>query len=1061
MLPPPPPPSRRPHRQATGCGKTHTINGCYTDDDASGGEGSRTLKEKGVIHLTMDHLFALIASKADTLAAQLSFSYLEIYNETIRDLLTEGEGPRNGLALRKDDRNRITVPGLTEVEPRDAVAIHAAVEQGNKRRRTEMTNANQTSSRSHAVLQINVRVRPLEAGLEASVSVATLSIIDLAGSERAAATSNLGARMKEGSSINKSLLSLGNCINALCQPKTPNRHIPYRDSKLTRLLEFSLGGNCKTCMIVCISPSTVHYDDTQNTLKYANRAKQIKTAVSRNAYSVQTHVKQYVQKIAELSATVSLLQRKLEAKAAEEAGQEARRRDAMRLELGRARDDVLAKAAQTKEPMVDGALCEAVLFAAETRLRPLRSRLAELAALANDDDDDDAADRPAAAAAAPLAPALVAERALLARLAEPDEALLGSRALQDRLQAAGKASAILDGVVRAVQERRRTAQLDGLAKEMVDGTCRLATADLEAAQRRAAEDRLRATTREQAERLATLAGVVARSLSAIQDAQGRLDLWSTLGSSTGGDPAAVRTVARALGETARAAGTAVEGLVADAAVGASATGRASPTKTQPYTPSAPSFPFGSGAPRAAAATSSLSSLAAAKSRGRRSLVAGSSSSSSSSALHTSSPVKKASAMKAKSAPSPMRSSAGAASPYRSAYRASTLSGGSGGGGGSAKKLRWRDEAGEGEIDDASRLLIRRTIVEADEEEDEEGEDAEWEDEKADAAPPLPTFGKPTTAAAAALSTSLVSSAPLASAPAGQSSSKGAPPPPPPPNVFKIPMLPKGGPPRLSKAPAFATPSEDIEPNPATTTTTMAAAASSSSSFFASSLAPVPPPSLFSRKPLGDAGPGLNVNSSFSLSSRLSPESSSAFNVSGTKAFSLFAAGPQASPLRQPPVRTQRVVSSPAKRRVSNVGPMRTEKKRTAGRSSLIPVASPPGGGGGGGGTGGGLADLPTFHELTPKTSALGGGARRVLMADAGAGPAALMRSPKKAALPGPAGRAPRASLMGPMGRSRASLAPPGGPVPSYALPTASKTAAVTENLRSRTSIATGGSAAWR
>lgn len=313
--------------QATGCGKTHTINGCYDDD----GSSPRTLKAKGVIHLTMDHLFALIEQKQDKLSAQLSFSYLEIYNETIRDLLTDGEGPRNGLALRKDEKNRITVPGLTEVEPSDASAIHSAVEEGNKRRRTEMTNANQTSSRSHAVLQINVRVRPREAGLEEEVSVATLSIIDLAGSERAAATSNLGARMKEGSSINKSLLSLGNCINALCQPKTSNRHIPYRDSKLTRLLEFSLGGNCKTCMIVCISPSSVHYDDTQNTLKYANRAKQIKTAVSRNAYSVQTHVKQYVQKIAELSETVASLQRKLDAKADSDQALEARRRDEMRL----------------------------------------------------------------------------------------------------------------------------------------------------------------------------------------------------------------------------------------------------------------------------------------------------------------------------------------------------------------------------------------------------------------------------------------------------------------------------------------------------------------------------------------------------------------------------------------------------------------------------------------------------------------------------------------------------------------------------------------------------------
>ena len=102
-----------------------------------------------------------------------------------------------------------------------------------------------------------------------------MSIIDLAGSERAAATKNRGARLNEGANINKSLLALGNCINALCDPRRRN-HVPYRDSKLTRLLKFSLGGNCKTVMIVCVSPSSQHYDETLNTLKYADRAKEIK-----------------------------------------------------------------------------------------------------------------------------------------------------------------------------------------------------------------------------------------------------------------------------------------------------------------------------------------------------------------------------------------------------------------------------------------------------------------------------------------------------------------------------------------------------------------------------------------------------------------------------------------------------------------------------------------------------------------------------------------------------------------------------------------------------------------
>jgi kinesin family protein 18/19 len=106
-------------------------------------------------------------------------------------------------------------------------------------------------------------------------------MIDLAGSERASRTNNRGMRMIEGANINRSLLALGNCINALHENHTNNKQnfIPYRDSKLTRLLKDSLGGNCQTVMIANICPSIKHYEDTHNTLKYANRAKNIKTSV--------------------------------------------------------------------------------------------------------------------------------------------------------------------------------------------------------------------------------------------------------------------------------------------------------------------------------------------------------------------------------------------------------------------------------------------------------------------------------------------------------------------------------------------------------------------------------------------------------------------------------------------------------------------------------------------------------------------------------------------------------------------------------------------------------------
>ena len=191
---------------------------------------------------------------------------------------------------------------------------------GNENRTSSPTEANATSSRSHAVLQINVTIKNKTGDISEESSHATLSIIDLAGSERASVTKNRGARLFEGANINKSLLgttplyhfltvALGNCINALCDANRRG-HIPYRDSKLTRLLKFSLGGNCKTVMIVCISPSSLHYDETHNTLKYGNRAKEIKTKVSRNTLNFDRHVSQYVKLIYELRQEIAELKDK-------------------------------------------------------------------------------------------------------------------------------------------------------------------------------------------------------------------------------------------------------------------------------------------------------------------------------------------------------------------------------------------------------------------------------------------------------------------------------------------------------------------------------------------------------------------------------------------------------------------------------------------------------------------------------------------------------------------------------------------------------------------------------
>lgn len=169
------------------------------------------------------------------------------------------------------------------------------------------------------MLQITVEHKDKAHGTSAEINCAKLSLIDLAGSERASNTNNRGLRLIEGANINRSLLALGNCINALCEltklrqsdPASSKIHIPYRDSKLTRLLKDSLGGNCRTVMITNISPAFSAYEDTLNTLKYADRAKQIKTIVTRNVLNVDFHISNYTKIINQLRDEIVTLRSQL------------------------------------------------------------------------------------------------------------------------------------------------------------------------------------------------------------------------------------------------------------------------------------------------------------------------------------------------------------------------------------------------------------------------------------------------------------------------------------------------------------------------------------------------------------------------------------------------------------------------------------------------------------------------------------------------------------------------------------------------------------------------------
>uniref|UniRef100_A0A8C8AS30 Kinesin-like protein n=1 Tax=Otus sunia TaxID=257818 RepID=A0A8C8AS30_9STRI len=255
---------------ATGAGKTHTMLGSPEDP--------------GVMYLTMMALYNCMDQIKEDKICNVAVSYLEVSNTFIL---------------------------CSPLKPKSAEEILQMLDYGNKNRTQHPTDVNASSSRSHAVLQIYLRQQDKTASINQNVRIAKMSLIDLAGSERASVTNAKGARFREGTNINRSLLALGNVINALADPKSKKQHIPYRNSKLTRLLKDSLGGNCRTIMIAAVSPSSLFYDDTYNTLKYANRAKDIKSSLKSNVVSLDSHISQYVKICDEQKKEILMLKEKL------------------------------------------------------------------------------------------------------------------------------------------------------------------------------------------------------------------------------------------------------------------------------------------------------------------------------------------------------------------------------------------------------------------------------------------------------------------------------------------------------------------------------------------------------------------------------------------------------------------------------------------------------------------------------------------------------------------------------------------------------------------------------
>ncbi|XP_035032713.2 kinesin-like protein KIF1A isoform X2 [Hippoglossus stenolepis] len=258
----------------TGSGKSYTMMGKQDVKD-----------QQGIIPLLCEDLFNKINYNTDnSMSYSVEVSYMEIYCERVRDLLN----PKNKghLRVREHPLMGPYVEDLSKLAVTSYNDIQDLMDSGNKARTVAATNMNETSSRSHAVFNIIFTQKRLDAGTDnTSEKVSKISLVDLAGSERADSTGATGTRLKEGANINKSLTTLGKVISALAEDTGPNKNkkkkkvesfIPYRDSVLTWLLRENLGGNSRTAMVAALSPADINYDETLSTLRYADRAKQIR-----------------------------------------------------------------------------------------------------------------------------------------------------------------------------------------------------------------------------------------------------------------------------------------------------------------------------------------------------------------------------------------------------------------------------------------------------------------------------------------------------------------------------------------------------------------------------------------------------------------------------------------------------------------------------------------------------------------------------------------------------------------------------------------------------------------
>ncbi|XP_068435791.1 kinesin-like protein kif7 [Clinocottus analis] len=289
----------------TGSGKTYTIgeaNICSFRDE-----------EQGVIPRAVADVFKLL-DENDLTDFSVRVSYLEVYKEEFKDLL-EVETASKDIHIREDKGN-IVLCGVKECEVEGLDEVLSLLESGNTARHTGATQMNLNSSRSHTIFTLYMDQRRGGSRLYGTATnsgpqmlSSKFHFVDLAGSERILKTGNTGERLKESIQINSGLLALGNVIGALGDPKRKGSHIPYRDSKITRILKDSLGGNSKTLMIACISPSSSDFDESLNTLNYATRARNIQNRATVNCKREPDRVEGLEQQIKALRRALENRQR--------------------------------------------------------------------------------------------------------------------------------------------------------------------------------------------------------------------------------------------------------------------------------------------------------------------------------------------------------------------------------------------------------------------------------------------------------------------------------------------------------------------------------------------------------------------------------------------------------------------------------------------------------------------------------------------------------------------------------------------------------------------------------